>query len=83
MSKRESRAASGMIELDYEWEESSSGHVETEQRIVLSGEGDYVFLKEFYSTKNFIKNNESSSSNITYKIPITLLISIIKKHGKI
>lgn len=83
MSKRESRAASGMIELDYEWEESSSGHVETEQRIVLSGEGDYVFLKEFYSTKNFIKNNESSSSNITYKIPITLLISIIKKYGKI
>lgn len=83
MSKRESRAASGMIELDYEWEESSSGHVETEQRMVLSGEGDYVFLKEAYSTKNYIKNNESSSSNITYKIPTALLISIIKKHGKI
>ena len=44
MSKRENRSASGSMELDYEWEETSSGHIESESSVTLSGEGAHVVL---------------------------------------
>ncbi|MBB1368968.1 hypothetical protein H5154_21755 [Pseudoalteromonas sp. SR44-5] len=81
MAKRESRSVSGTMELDYEWEETSSGHIETESSITLSGNGSNVVLKESNSTKNFIKSNESHSSSNEYKISTSLLISLIKEHG--
>lgn len=55
MAKRQTRAASGTMGLDYEWEESSSGHVEDEHSVTLLGKGKYVVLNDVYSKQNFIK----------------------------
>ena len=81
MTKRKNRSASGSMEIDYEWEETSSGHVESESSVTLSGEGACVVLKESNSVKNFIKRNESHASSNNYKISTSLLISLIKEHG--
>ncbi|ELB2167982.1 hypothetical protein QNZ92_004663 [Vibrio parahaemolyticus] len=81
MARRKNRAASGSIELDYEWEETSSGHIESESSVTLIGKGDTVVLKESNSTKNFIKSSDSHSSSSRYKISTSLLISLIKEHG--
>ncbi|EMH2040613.1 hypothetical protein RZ631_001725 [Proteus mirabilis] len=75
------RQASGTMELRYEWNESSSGHVEHTHEIILSAQGATVILQEVTNTTNFIKNNESDSSNVSYVIPVSLLISLIKDNG--
>jgi hypothetical protein len=81
MTRRQNRSASGSIELDYEWEETSSGHIESESTVTLTGKGDIVVLKEIHSTQNFIKSSDSNSSSSSYKISTSLLISLIKEHG--
>ncbi|MGP5119234.1 hypothetical protein ACTXJF_04070 [Psychrobacter alimentarius] len=81
MAKRERRSVSGSMELNYEWEETSSGHIETEYSVTLSGDGSNVVLRESNSTKNFIKSSESHSSNNEYKISVSSLISFIKENG--
>lgn len=82
MTKYKTRTASGTLELDYEWKESSSGHVEDEHSVTLEGRGAYVVLKDVYSTQHFIKINESSRSCTSYKISTSQLITLIKEHGE-
>ncbi|WP_241722636.1 hypothetical protein [Raoultella sp. HC6] len=49
MAKRQTHAASGTMELDYEWEESSGGRVEDEHSVTLLGKGEYMVLNDVYS----------------------------------
>ncbi|MFH1493505.1 MAG: hypothetical protein ABIG70_01760 [Pseudomonadota bacterium] len=82
MAKKDSRGLSGKIEVSYEWDETSSGHVENTNSIELPTEGNKVILRERHSHQNYYKNNESRSSTKTYEIEVGMLLSLIKEHGK-
>lgn len=81
MAKRENRGLSGKIEISYNWDETSSGHVENTNSIELLTEGNKVILREHHSHQNSYKNNESRSSTKSYGIEAEKLLALIKEHG--
>jgi len=83
MARRDSRGLSGKIEVSYEWDETSSGHVENTNSIELLTEGNKVILREHHSHQNYYKNDESRSSTKSYEIDVGKLLALIKEHGKL
>ena len=82
MSQEEHRGLSGRIEISYNWDETSSGHVENTHSIELLTQNGKIYLKEFHSHQNFYKSKESSESTAIYEIDPTNIIALIKEHGK-
>lgn len=83
MSQRESRGASGSIELNYLWTETSNSHLETETSISLSAlnDSELVLIKKYKKT-NFFKASAGDSSLSKYRISVEALIELIEKHGE-
>ncbi|HBC3857033.1 TPA: hypothetical protein KD866_002410 [Vibrio parahaemolyticus] len=80
MATIEKRQASGSIELSYEWEESSSGHVEDKQFTKLTGDKLKVTMIDYKSHKPVGKR--SSIKRQEYSISVAKLIELIKEHGE-
>lgn len=83
MAQKESRELSGKIEVSYNWDETSSGHVENTNSVVLLTEGSKVILRECNSHQNSLKSNLSRRSTRSYEIEVEELLSLIKEHGKL
>lgn len=81
MAQKESRELSGRIEVSYNWDETSSGHVENSNSVELLTEGNKIILKEHNSFINYYKTNESHSSTKAYEIEVGKLLSLIREHG--
>jgi coenzyme F420-reducing hydrogenase delta subunit len=82
MTKREHNGANGKISLNYEWTESSSGHVETQNESELSAISDTVLeLQIEKSITDFIRSSNSSRNIEKFSITVDELVELIKKHG--
>lgn len=82
MIKRENRGPSGRIEIEYEWEESSSGHIESCKSVELVTEGENIILKETKNYLNYSKSSESRKSLDCIEIDVNTLIIFIRKNGR-
>ncbi len=78
-SKR--RGASGVIELEWHWSESGSGHREQESQSTLAGSGDSVILEYSSSDQNAITGYDDVVKE-AYSISVDDLIRFIKTKGK-
>ena len=81
MAQRDHRGLNGKIEIYYNWEETSNGHVGNTNSIELLTEGNKVILRESSGHKNFLKSNLSHNSTKSYEIEIGKLMALIKEHG--
>lgn len=82
MPKGEVRGLSGVIEVSFSWEESSSGHIENESSIQLITEGKNVVLRERDIHRNSSKSNLSRNREACYEIEIDKLLLLVREHGK-
>lgn len=82
MSQRETRGASGELELRFEWYESGSSHLETENSLRLIAEGpDTVALVVRFQKQNFARFSDSSESTSRFVIGVDQLVELIESHG--
>jgi hypothetical protein len=79
MPVKEQRLASGLIELSYQWEESSSGHAGSTTEVILSGEQRTLTLTETYTIEKVFEADRKQKT--CYTISVSELVDFIKEKG--
>jgi len=83
MANREHHGSKGSMHLKRDWEESSSGHVEHFDDLILEAtlDGNGVTLIKREGTENFIRNADTSLRETKTVISVQELVRLIEQYG--